>query len=221
MTDKKNNFVKDINVPCKEQIICHGVNVSKCEYYKDGMCYAECDLEGYTDWECHDEDLNNCYFKQLARKTQECEQKDKEINELHLIIDRLLEASGYDKHISSAEDFEDVYKDMDYKLGLIDELKQECDELKERIKCNCFDPKSNNNRCISYNRIAEDYERDLKRLENKIAECEKYEGTFRRIEKLSKINCEEICGKSYEACDDKDCLAIQIRDIINKAKEKE
>lgn len=61
---------------------------------------------------------------------QECEQKDKEIKGLHLIIDRLLEASGYDKHISSAEDFEDVYKDMDYKLGLIDELKQECEELK-------------------------------------------------------------------------------------------
>ena len=95
----------------------------------------------------------------------------------------------------------------------------ECEELKERIKCNCFDPKSNNNRCISYNRIAEDYERDLKRLENKIAECEKYEGAFRRIKKQSKINCEEICGKSYEACDDKDCLAIQIRDIINKAKD--
>ena len=27
MTDKKNNFVKDINVPSKERIICHGVNV--------------------------------------------------------------------------------------------------------------------------------------------------------------------------------------------------
>ena len=107
------------------------------------------------------------------------------------------------------------------KADLVEQLArktQECEELKERIKCNCFDPKSNNNRCISYNRIAEDYERDLKRLENKIAECEKYEGAFRRIEKQSKINCEEICGKSYEACDDKDCLAIQIRDIINKAK---
>lgn len=98
-------------------------------------------------------------------------------------------------------------------------LKQECEELKERIKCNCFDPKSNNNRCISYNRIAEDYERDLKHLKNKIAECERYEGAFRRIKKQSKINCEEICGKNYDVCNDKDCLAIQIRDIINKAKD--
>lgn len=78
-------------------------------------------------------DHTNCYFKQLARKTQECEQKDKEINELHLIIDRLLEASGYDKNISSAEDFEDVYADIDYKLGLLDELKQECEKLNDKI----------------------------------------------------------------------------------------
>lgn len=55
----------------KEQIIIDGVDVSGCEWFKDGMCYAECDLEGYTDWECHDEELHNCYFKQLARKTQE------------------------------------------------------------------------------------------------------------------------------------------------------
>lgn len=27
MTDKENRFEKDINVPGKEQIICHGVNV--------------------------------------------------------------------------------------------------------------------------------------------------------------------------------------------------
>ena len=47
---------------------------------------------------------------------------------------------------------------------------QECEELKERLNCNCFDPKSNNNRCISYNRIVEDYERDLKQLDQLKAE---------------------------------------------------
>ena len=72
MTDKENNFAKDINVPHKHKpIYLDGVDVNKCEYFKDGMCYAECDLEGYTDWECKDAKLSNCYFKQLARKTQE------------------------------------------------------------------------------------------------------------------------------------------------------
>lgn len=46
-------------------------------------------------------------------------------------------------------------------------------ELKERIKCYCFDPKVNNNRCVSYNRIAEDYEKDLRKLNSIKNECEK------------------------------------------------
>ncbi len=151
----------------KEQIICHGVDVSKCDRLNLNSAYGWDDPDMCSIPCCNN--APNCLFKQLARvneelqlaeqlingilKTlnleaydykadqneilteirafkQECEQKDKEIKGLHLIIDRLLEASGYDKHISSAEDFEDVYKDMDYKLGLIDELKQECKELK-------------------------------------------------------------------------------------------
>lgn len=70
---------------------------------------------------------------EIKKLKKECEQKDKETNELHLIIDRLLEASGYDKNISNAEDFEDVYADINYKLGLIDDLKQECEELKIKL----------------------------------------------------------------------------------------
>lgn len=86
---------------------------------------------------------------------------------------------------------------------------QECEELKERIKCNCFDPKSNNNRCISYNRIAEDYEKDLKHLKNKIAECEKYEQLFDELDKRVS-NCIEIY----------DCIIVSkiVKDIIIKAK---
>lgn len=49
---------------------------------------------------------------------------------------------------------------------------QECEGLKEQINCKCFDPNSNNNRCISYNRIAEDYGRDLKKLDKLKSENE-------------------------------------------------
>ncbi len=38
---------------------------------------------------------------------------------------------------------------------------KECEELKERLNTTCFDPKNNNCRCISYNRIAADYKADL------------------------------------------------------------
>lgn len=108
----------------KEQIIIDGVNVKDCRRRIGKNSYCR-----YFKRLCSDNNVN-CVWKQLARKKQECEQKDKEINELHLIIDRLLEASGYDKNINSAEDFEDVYADIDYKLGLLDDLKKECEALK-------------------------------------------------------------------------------------------
>lgn len=41
---------------------------------------------------------------------------------------------------------------------------KECEELKERLNTTCFDPKNNNCRCISYNRIAADYKADLIKL---------------------------------------------------------
>ena len=58
----------------KKQIIIDGVDVSGCEYLKYDKigCYADdCYCLG-----------NDCYYKQLARKTQECEEKDERIIEL-------------------------------------------------------------------------------------------------------------------------------------------
>ena len=55
----------------KEQIICHGVDVSKCEYLKEsftGLICADCNKSN----DCSKSP--NCYFKQLVRKTQECEE---------------------------------------------------------------------------------------------------------------------------------------------------
>lgn len=126
---------------------------------------------------------------------QECEQKDKEIKGLHLIIDRLLEASGYDKHISSAEDFEDVYKDMDYKLGLIDELKQECKELKAYAR------RQENQR--------EEYYKEYLKKDKALEEIE---------EVLKDEICEECPGERgcKGGCKERQCL-----NIINKAKGEE
>ena len=59
----------------------------------------------------------------------------------------------------------------------------------------------------------------FKQLARKTQECEKYEQALDEIKKQAKINCEEICGKNYDTCKDRDCLTIQIKAIINKAKE--
>ena len=201
----------------KEQVIIDGVDVSKCEWFKDGMCYAECDLEGYTDWECKDAELSNCYFKQLARKTQECEQKEKEIKGLHLIIDRLLEASGYDKHISSAEDFEDVYKDMDYKLGLIDELKQEC----EALKSESF---TMNSLIIEQEEEIEELKKELDLYKTwyraKHDDIRNLLGSYRKaLEEIKEVLKDEICEEcpGEEGCKG-GCKEHQCLNIINKVK---
>lgn len=62
------------DTPLATQIIIDGVDVSECEYLENGMCNAERESDGYTGWECCDPECSNCYYKQLARKTQELEQ---------------------------------------------------------------------------------------------------------------------------------------------------
>lgn len=73
--------------------------------------------------------------EQHLLKVIELEQENKSLYEekncLHKIIDRLLENAGYSKDIASAEDFEDVYEDMQIKRNELIELKQENKELKE------------------------------------------------------------------------------------------
>lgn len=70
-----------------EEIIIDGIDVSKCKYYTDNVDYLS-----NKDWTCRAEMFNtccedypNCYFKQLKRKEQECEEYRKvndEKNEL-------------------------------------------------------------------------------------------------------------------------------------------
>ncbi len=78
MTDKEkitNNFVKDINVSHKEQINIDGVDVSSCPACNLNCGIAQCsELFKHFPSSIYCRDNANCYFKQLARKTQECEE---------------------------------------------------------------------------------------------------------------------------------------------------
>ena len=91
---------------------------------------------------------NKCKYKtvyeQLKRKEEECEELKEELHQnfkekdgLHLIIDRLLEASGYDTNTASAEDFEDVYENMRYEKQQLYQLKQTLQEIKEIAEKQC------------------------------------------------------------------------------------
>lgn len=64
----------------KEQIITDGVNVSECKHFCLEAQIPEIPFAGYSNICCEEntakecKDNPNCYFKQLARKTQECEE---------------------------------------------------------------------------------------------------------------------------------------------------
>lgn len=79
-----------------KQIIIDSVDVSGCKLYRDEISFVGGEI--YTDvcsiciWQraysglepsrvmkCHCEDNPNCLYKQLARKTQECEELKKEV----------------------------------------------------------------------------------------------------------------------------------------------
>ena len=86
-------------------------------------------------------DTTDRLTKELEEKEQECEVLKKELHKnfeekdtLHLIIDRLLEASGYDTNIASAEDFEDVYENMRYAKQQLDQLKADREEALKQLE---------------------------------------------------------------------------------------
>lgn len=137
-----------------KQIIIDNVDVSGCLFFTQyGFCTAQLEISGGSG-KCSVNN-QNCDYKQLKlakqrivelnkkveAKEQECERLKKELQKnfeekdtLHLIIDRLLEASGYDTNTASAEEFEDVYEHMRYEQQQLDQLKAENDELKKANK---------------------------------------------------------------------------------------
>ncbi len=102
-----------------EQIIIDGVDVSKCEFYMhydygkfSHGCSLHKDMFGLP--VCCDiaDCCKDCYFKQLARKTAECESLKEEIEVLK-------------------DNFDTATRDCN---ELIEELKQECEELKKQLE---------------------------------------------------------------------------------------
>ena len=146
----------------KEQIIIDGVDVSGCSYYNPLGNYNCGGTKKCSQW-------SNCYFKQLSRKTAECEELKKEIKKLTTEYYR--------------ENLHNV--DLAFKNYQIEKANQR------------------------QTKIANDLGKNML----------KYEQALNEIEKQARINCEEICGKNYDTCKDRDCLTTLLKDIISKAKD--
>ena len=232
----------------KEQIIIDGVDVSECNFRLERDNQQKCECTHATGFgvicDCHS--WQNCYYKQLSRKTQIVEQQHKTIDELigcvslweefteeesklakdssiadliMLLRERTQDYKNYKKQV------EDFYKHMDRvrswitqaakDLGLDTEhsfgpqhftfavrclkeekekFKQECEELKKQLEF------------VRTHRTVID------------AEKNRYRKALEEIETVTKINCEEICGRKFADCKDTSCFSANILDIINKAK---
>ena len=72
-------------MPDKAQIIIEDMDVSaqECEFWQEGHC----DCYHCEDRYPHCLDYPNCYFKQLARKTQECDRYRKALEEIETIAE--------------------------------------------------------------------------------------------------------------------------------------
>lgn len=171
----------------KEQII---IDETECKDYDNGCCKGSCCLNSVSIVNSCDSQNMRCDFyvnkleKQLARKTQECESLKEEIEILK-------------------DNFDTATRDCN---ELIEELRQECEELKGKYK-NVLDLAKQN---------ADANEYCLQELEQ---ENYRYRKALEEIEAATKINCEEICGRKFENCNDTSCFSVNILDIIQKVKQ--
>lgn len=97
----------------------------------------------------------------------------------------------------------DLYKQLKRK-------EQECEELRGRLNTICFDSRANNNRCISYNRMAEDYAKLIKYKTLFLKAREIYQRTSKYNQQLIEENedlkdtikrftCQSECYKHKDA----------------------
>ena len=100
-----------------KQILIDGVDVSGCEYFLKGYCYCINHIVERMSENEFCKDNPNCYYKQLLRKEQECE----ELKDLNTRLDNQREIywKGYQKLQQTLSDIKpilEVYADT--KIGI-------------------------------------------------------------------------------------------------------
>ena len=115
-----------------KQIIIDGVDVSKCGHYH----YGKCEID-YDEWNNeiirYNERQNNpnCYYKQLKREKQECQQAMDNYVQLDL------------QRVKEYNELVDLYKAKEQEC---ERLKQTLTEIKEICRFNCY---NDNNKSFS------------------------------------------------------------------------
>ena len=195
----------------KEQIMNNDVDVSECEFYLENDKYS-CDLSFINKEElCNCNEIDDCYFKQLAHKTQECEElKEK----LKFKIQENIKLSKENRNL----------KNWAHTKGVEIKVNRKIKETNLEEFCRLFQFKEIQAR---ENKLKEwqDFENDLqwKFYENckEWAEMRDSRDRYRKALEEIKVIAHKIL-RAYEQCEFgcDACDAKQILDIINKSKEK-
>ena len=207
----------------KEQIMIDGVNVGGCKYLNtfsdcDGYHYY-CDLADDIKNE-YCEYYKDCYFKQLARKTQECEEliseKDFYLQKIE-VLDQ--ECEELKKQLETSEEWRIKAEGLNEKLELKNTRYRKALEEIEKIAQNGLRPicyKSNCSCCRCYD--GDDCNTSMTSLINNYftenGEFVDESGDF--VEAL-----EGLLESERKKCNKAQPIAQRILDIINKAKGEE
>lgn len=206
----------------KEKIIINGIDVTECLYRRQNphnfcMCSSVIksgdiiELTRYVQCEYNP----NCYFKQRARVMKEnAELQERTASIIYSLTGGRLSYSTY-----TLEGCEDAYRDqlrIDVERATkelqekLQAKEQECEELRGRLNTICFDSRANNNRCISYNRMAEDYAKLIKYKTFFLRARKLYQRTSKYNQQLidenedlkdtiKRFSCKSECYKHKEA----------------------
>ena len=105
------------------------IDVSECKHYKNKNCIADYLLTDMDFSEAKCELCKDCDFKQLARKTQECEE----------LKEKLTDFMNGEYCANGCAKIQTQYKEYHYKLiKEIDQLKTENEELKKILNEGCL-----------------------------------------------------------------------------------
>lgn len=115
----------------KEQIIINGVDVSKCDKLIVNQLYGyACNCEEDTHIISSCKNRHNCYYKQLPRKTTECEELKKGYAELTKIVSPYMDDfTGYNEELGGFDPIlcvKELFQQLAHKM-------QECEKLKNQV----------------------------------------------------------------------------------------
>ena len=191
----------------KEQIIIDGVDIIDCDYFYVEQETDQVKCDNYSGY-CREH--KNCPFKQLARKTQECEKLNNKIIDMNSIIE--------DAAINLGNKDFTLY-DLPFEIK---KLSQECENLKaeEKYLKQCCQKAGEELAKHSF-----EYDGKEKNLVVQAIELnEKYEKLKKALEEIEEVidsifdRCPwrktDSCMPVYNVCEE----LIKTLDIINKTK---